>query len=275
MADTTARPQRRTFHPAVHSVERLTPGMVRIVVGGDLDGFAAGEFTDHYVKLALPPASASYAPPFDPADVKARLPREQWPRTRTYSVRAWDPERGLLTVDFVVHGDAGVAGPWAAAAKPGDILQLSGPGGAYVPDPDAAWHLMVGDLSALPAIGASLERVPEGVPVHAIVELDDDADRQAVTSPGALHVTWLRADGTERVLLDAVRTLHFPAGPGHAFVHGEASSVRAVRRHLLVERGLPREALSASGYWKRTRDEEGWREDKAEWNRLAEQDVAD
>jgi NADPH-dependent ferric siderophore reductase len=275
MTETTTRPKRRTIHATVVSAERLTPGMVRVTVGGDdLDRFAAGEFTDHYVKLQLPPPGADYAAPFDPEEVKAGRPREQWPRVRTYSVSAWDAERRLLTIDFVVHGDAGVAGPWAAAAQPGDVLQLTGPGGAYAPDPDAAWHLMVGDLSVLPAIGASLARVPGGAPVHVFVELDDDADRQPLTSPGDLHVTWLRADGTERVLLDAVRALDFPDGPVHAFVHGEASSVRAVRRHLLVERGLPRDALSVSGYWKRTRTEEGWREDKAEWNRLAERDLA-
>jgi NADPH-dependent ferric siderophore reductase len=275
MAETTTRPKRRTIHATVVSAERLTPGMVRVTVGGDdLDRFAAGEFTDHYVKLQLPPPGADYAAPFDPEDVKAGRPREQWPRVRTYSVSAWDAERRLLTIDFVVHGDAGVAGPWAAAAGPGDVLQLTGPGGAYAPDPQAAWHLMVGDLSVLPAIGASLARVADGVPVHVLVELDDDADRQPLTSPGDLHVTWLRADGTERVLLDAVRALAFPDGPVHAFVHGEASTVRAVRRHLLVERGLPREALSVSGYWKRSRTEEGWRDDKAEWNRLAEQDLA-
>jgi NADPH-dependent ferric siderophore reductase len=275
MPETTTRPKRRTIHATVVSAEPLTPGMLRVVVGGDdLERFTAGEFTDHYVKLQLPPPGAGYAAPFDPEAIKADLPREQWPRTRTYSVRAWDAERSLLTIDFVVHGDEGVAGPWAAAAEPGDVLQLMGPGGAYAPDPDAAWHLMVGDLSVLPAIGASLERVPDGVPVHVLVELDDDANRQALTSPGDLHVTWLRADGTEAVLLNAVRALDFPDGPVHAFVHGEASSVRAVRRHLLVERGVPREALSVSGYWKRTRTEEGWRDEKAEWNRLAEQDVA-
>jgi NADPH-dependent ferric siderophore reductase len=275
MTEITTRPKRRTIHATVVSAERLTPGMVRVTVGGDdLRRFAAGEFTDHYVKLQLPPPGADYAAPFDPEEVKVGRPREQWPRVRTYSVSAWDAERRLLTIDFVVHGDAGVAGPWAAAAQPGDVLQLTGPGGAYAPDPDAAWHLMVGDLSVLPAIGASLARVPGGVPVQVLVELDDDADRQPLTSPGDLHVTWLRGDGTERVLLDAVRALEFPDGPVHAFVHGEASSVRAVRRHLLVERGLPRDALSVSGYWKRTRSEEGWREEKAEWNRLAEQDLA-
>jgi hypothetical protein len=32
--------------------------------------------------------------------------------------------------------------------------------------------------------------------------------------------------------------------------------------------------MSASGYWKLKRTEEGWREDKAEWKRLAEADLA-
>ena len=85
----------------------------------------------------------------------------------------------------------------------------------------------------------------------------------------ALHGT-----GDENALERAVRALAFPPGGVHGFVHGEASAVRAVRRHLLVDREIPREALSVSGYWKRTRTEEGWREDKPEWNRLAEADVA-
>jgi NADPH-dependent ferric siderophore reductase len=275
MAETTARPKRRTIHTTVERIERVTPRMVRVVVGGDeLDGFAVGEFTDHYVKLQLPPAGAGYAPPFDMEDVRASRPREEWPRVRTYTVRAWDAERRQLTLDVIVHGDEGVAGPWAAAVQPGDPLQLMGPGGAYAPDPEAAWHLMVGDMSVLPAIGASLPRVPAGVPVHVIVELDDDADRQQLTSPGDLHVTWLRADGSDTVLLEAVQALAFPNGPVHAFVHGEASAVRALRRHLLVDRGVPRAALSVSGYWKRTRTDEEWRADKPEWNRLVEEDAA-
>jgi NADPH-dependent ferric siderophore reductase len=275
MTETTTRPKRRTRHATVTSVKPLTPHMVRVVVGGDdLDGLAVGEFTDHYVKVQLPPPGADYAAPFDAEAIKERLPRAQWPRVRSYTVRDWDPHRRLLTLDFVVHGDRGVAGPWAAAARPGDVLQLTGPGGAYAPDPGAGWHLMVGDLAVLPAIGASLERIPEGVPVHVVVELDDDADRQELSSPGELSVTWLRSDGTDAVLLEAVRALAFPAGPVHAFVHGEASAVRAVRRHLVVERGVPLEAMSVSGYWKRTRTDEEWRADKAEWNRLVEQDVA-
>ena len=229
----------------------LTRQMIRIVFSGDeLHDFGAGAFTDHYVKLRITP------------------PGESEPRTRTYTVRDWDGER--LTIDFVVHGDEGVAGPWAAAAEPGDELLLLGPGGAYTPDPDADWHLMAGDASVIPAITASLERIPAGVPVHVLLEVEGPEEEQPLETSGDLRLTWLHGGS----VADAVEAVDFPPGRVHAFVHGEASSVRAIRRHLLVDRGLPREALSISGYWKRTRTEEGWREDKAEWNRLVEQDAA-
>ncbi len=244
-------PPRNPRRVQVLEKRTLTPQMVRIVFSGDeLHDFGAGAFTDHYVKLRITP------------------PGESEPRTRTYTVRDWDGER--LTIDFVVHGAEGVAGPWAAAAEPGDELLLLGPGGAYTPDPDADWHLMAGDASVIPAITASLQRIPAGVPVHVLLEVDGPEEEQPLSTPGDLQLTWLHGES----VADAVEALDFPPGRVHAFVHGEASSVRAIRRHLLVDRGLPREALSISGYWKRTRTEEGWREDKAEWNRLVEQDAA-
>jgi NADPH-dependent ferric siderophore reductase len=277
MADAPARtdrPVRRQLLVQVEEVTQITPHMVRIVFGGaGLDGFGAGAYSDHYVKLQVPPPGADYSAPFDVEEIRASRPKELWPRTRTYTVRAWDAERRQLTVDFVVHGDVGVAGPWAAAAQVGDQLQLQGPGGAYTPDPDADWHLMVGDPSVIPAISASLARIPAGRPVIVLVQVDGPDDEQPLQSPGALTVSWLHGDAQD-TLADALRALEFPAGSVHAFVHGEAGAVRAVRRHLLAERGLPKEALSVSGYWKRERTEDGWREDKPEWNRLAEADVA-
>ena len=271
MADARpARPQRRA---RVAEVMRLTDKLVRVVFDGPgLAGFVTGAFTDHYVKLLLPAPGADYAEPFEAEEIKARLPREQWPRTRTYTVQEWDGER--LTIDFVVHGDTGVAGPWALAAQPGDELQLSGPGGAYAPDTSAAWHLMVGDESVLPAIGASLRQVPSGVPVIVVAEVDGPADELPFTTPGELRLTWVhRTSAGEDGLVQAVERLAFPEGRPHAFVHGEAAAVRAVRRHLLVDRELDKAGLSASGYWKRTRTEEGWKEDKAQWNRDAEADL--
>jgi|SRR5215217_3805270 len=262
---------RSPFRTRVESTEWITPRMVRIVVSGDeLGSFDCGEFSDHYVKVQLPPPGAPYAAPFDMEDVRERFPRELWPRTRSYTVREWDPEQRRLTLDFVVHGDVGIAGPWAAGAEPGDVLQLAGPGGAYTPDPDADWHLMVGDPAVLPAIAASLERIAAGVPVHVVVEIDDDDDKLELASPGDLHVRWLPRDATA----EALRAFEFPAGRVHAFVHGEATSVREVRRHLLVDRGIPKEHVSVSGYWKRTSTDEEWRAYKKEWNRLVELDEA-
>jgi NADPH-dependent ferric siderophore reductase len=239
--------------------------MIRVVAGGDeLRSFPDTPYTDRYVKIVFPRAGVAYPEPFDMDSARAQLPREQWPVTRTYTVRAFDPTAGELTIDVVQHGDSGVAGPWAAAARPGDVLRLMGPGGAYAPEPDADWHLMVGDESAFPAIAAACERVPGGVPVLAVLEVADEAEQQELSSPGDLRVTWLhRSAGAPEQLLRAVRELTFPPGRVHAFVHGEAGLVRSVRSHLLNEREVARELLSVSGYWRRGRDEDGWREDKA------------
>jgi NADPH-dependent ferric siderophore reductase len=243
----------------VQSTERLGPRLRRIVFGGEgLAGFEPEEFTDSYVKLRLPQPGGGPGAPL---------------RTRTYTVRAWDRERRELTVDFVLHGDEGVAGPWAERAAVGDSAVLLGPGGGYAPDPGAAWHLMVGDAAVLPAIAASLPRVPAGRPVRVLVALDHPEDRVELTSPGELGVEWIDGGG-ERPLLAALEALEFPPGEPHAFIHGEAAAVRALRRHLVVERGLPAAALSASGYWKRSRTDEEWRLDKAEWKRLVEADGA-
>ena len=47
-----------------------------------------------------------------------------------------------------------------------------------------------------------------------------------------------------------------------AFVHGEAGMVRDLRGHLLRERGLDKELLSLSGYWRQGRSDEDWRKEK-------------
>lgn len=94
----------------VEYVERLTPHMVRVVLGGDgLAGFDSGQWTDSYVNVQFVPAGAVYTVPFDDDEVRA-LPCEQRPAARRYTVREWDAGRGRLSLDFVVHGDVGVAG---------------------------------------------------------------------------------------------------------------------------------------------------------------------
>jgi len=270
------RPSRKkpTVHRArVRHTEQLTPHMIRVALGGEgLAEFAAGEYSDHYVKLVFPRPGVTYPEPFDIAQIRADFPRDQWPSTRTYTVRTWDAETRELTVDFVVHGDEGLAGPWAAAAQPGDEIFLLGPGGAYVPEATADWHLLAGDESALPAIAASLARMPAGVPVRAFIEVAGPEERQELDVPAGAEVTWLYrgAAPVGRELVAAVRALAFPSGRVQAFVHGEAGFVKELRRLLRVEREIPREALSISGYWRTGHDEDGWQAAKRDWNQQVE-----
>jgi NADPH-dependent ferric siderophore reductase len=257
----------------VDRVERLTPHMTRIVLGGDgLAGFGAGEFTDHYVKLLFPVEGVAYPEPFDLQRIREDLPREHWPRMRTYTVRRWDPRLRELTVDIVLHGDEGLAGPWAMRARPGDVVRFAGPGGGYTPDADAAWHLLAGDESAVPAIAASVERLPAGARAHVFIEVAGPDEELKLETPGDATVTWLHRGGGRvgDALVQAVTDLEFPAGDVHAFVHGEAGFVKELRRLLLRERGVPRERLSISGYWRLGHDEDRWQSTKRDWNRAVE-----
>jgi NADPH-dependent ferric siderophore reductase len=249
---------------------RVTPHMIRVVLGGEgLTGFPAGEFTDHYVKLLFPPPGASYSVPFDVEQVRADLPPEQWPVTRTYTVRAWDPDKRELTIDFVYHGDEGLAGPWAASAAPGDRIQMFGPGGAYAPSPRADWHLLVGDESALPAISVALTRLPAGAPALVFVEVEGPEEEQTDLVLGeGVEFAWVHrgVQAPGEAVVAAVRSAQLPVGSGHLFVHGEAGLVRELRLHLRAERGLVPEFTSISGYWRRGRTEDRWQAEKRDWN---------
>ncbi|MEU2657314.1 siderophore-interacting protein [Streptomyces sp. NPDC007325] len=275
MAEQPARKAPSATEAQVVRTERITPHMVRVVLGGPgLDGFDAGTYTDHYVKLLFAPEGVTYPEPFDMERIRSERPREEWPTTRTYTVRAWDPVHRELTLDFVVHGDEGLAGPWAARARVGETVRFLGPGGGYTPDPAADWHLLVGDESALPAIGAALERLPAGATVHAFVEIEDAADEQKFATEAGVEVTWLHRAGRPvgEALVEAVRGLDFPAGDVHAFVHGEAGFVKELRRHLRMERQVDRERLSISGYWRLGKTDEAWRAIKREWNEQVERE---
>ncbi|MEW1908471.1 siderophore-interacting protein [Kitasatospora sp. NPDC085895] len=271
MAERQARRPRKPHTAHVVRTERITPHMQRVVLGGDgLAAFPAGAFTDHYVKVLFGAEGVTYPEPFDLERIREEFPREQWPVTRTYTVRAWNPELRELTLDFVVHGDEGLAGPWAVRARPGETVRFMGPGGGYAPDTTADWHLLAGDESALPAIAAALEALPADAEVRAFVEVAGPEEEQKFDS--AAEVVWLhRGDRpVGELLVEAVRALEFPAGRVHAFVHGEAGFVKELRALLRVDLGIPREDLSVSGYWRLGHNEDGWQASKREWNAQVE-----
>ncbi|MEV5980419.1 siderophore-interacting protein [Streptomyces sp. NPDC052114] len=271
MAERPARKAPKAHVGQVVRTERLTPHMQRVVLGGaGLAAFTAGDCTDHYVKLLFDAEGVTYPEPFDIQRIREEFPREQWPVTRTYTVRWWDPEARELALDFVIHGDEGLAGPWARDAVLGDTIRFQGPGGAYAPDADAPWHLLAGDESALPAIAAAAEALPAGALAHVFVEVEGPEEEQKIATDA--RITWLhRGDRpVGELLVEAVRSLEFPAGEPHVFVHGEAGFVKELRRHLRLEREVSRERLSLSGYWRLGHNEDGWQASKREWNARVE-----
>jgi NADPH-dependent ferric siderophore reductase len=255
--------------------EIVAPAMRRVVLGGD--GF--GDFlrnrrgmkqpyTDEYVKLVFLADGFDYPDPLDLDVVRATMPREARPVMRTYTVRWVDEAAGELAIDFVVHapgadGGTGVAGPWAAHAQPGDTIHLRGPNGGYVPDPDADWHLFVGDEAGLPAIATSIESLPPGARAVAFVEVDGPADEVTIETAADLELHWLHRGeaeaGTTTLLDDAVRAHDWRPGRVQAFVHGESALLKSVRPHVLADRGVTRADMSVSAYWRRGTTEEGFR----------------
>ncbi|BAL91872.1 putative siderophore-interacting protein [Actinoplanes missouriensis 431] len=269
------RPARPAHQGVVTRVEQLTPHMVRVVVGGDvLTRIEAGQFTDHYIKVLFPQPGVDYPEPFEMGVIRETMPRDTWPVVRTYTVRKWLPEIPEMWVDFVVHGDSGIAGPWAAHAKPGDPFRFMGPGGGYTPSTDADWHLLAGDESALPAIAATLEGMPEGARVRAFLEVEGPDEEQKLPTPADADITWLHrgARPVGSLLCPAVRGAALPEGRGQAFVHGEANFVRDLRGYLRLERGMTLDQLSISGYWRNGMNEDGWQSSKRDFNEQTERE---
>lgn len=256
---------------ALHVVrkEQLSPHMVRIIAGGsDLEKFVPKEATDMYVKIHFLHPGVEYTEPIDVFELRESLPREHWPVTRTYTVRWVDLDAGELAIDFVIHGDSGLAGPWAAAAEPGDIIRFSGPGGAYAPNPDADWYLFVADESAIPAVAAALEALPSDAQGHAYLEVDTQADIQPLKAPEGVELHWLFREGvapdSSKVLIDAVAHSPWPEGTVDAFVHGEREYMKALRDVLFKQKGLSRSQVSLSGYWAYGRSEDKFQAEKRE-----------
>jgi NADPH-dependent ferric siderophore reductase len=242
---------------------RLTPGLVRVTLGGDgFDDFPDRPETDKYAKLYFPPAGSALEPPFDLAALREQLPFDELPTVRTYTIRRVDAVSREIDIEFVVHGDTGVAGPWAAAAQPGDRLTMSSPGGGYSPDGEADAIVLIGDESAFPAIVSALEAFPEGP--RATLVLEARSPEHRVDLPALVaDVVWVDEDhdAPGARLVDAVEALHWPAGRVQVFAHGERGAMKALRP-LLAERGVDRADLSLSAYWAFGRTEDVFQAEK-------------
>jgi NADPH-dependent ferric siderophore reductase len=208
-------------------VEDISPSFRRVTLGGaELAGFVSASFDDH-LKFILDAGTETQS-------------------MRDYTPRHYDPVANELVLEFVLHGD-GPAATWAQQAEAGQAATIAGPRGSSVVPTDFAWHLLVGDATALPAIARRLEELPAGVRAIAIVQVPDVADRRALASAAELSVQWVDDnDG----LVAAVRALELPAGDGYAWCAGEGHTSAALRAVLVDEKGHDRHAVHSAAYWK-------------------------
>lgn len=236
----------------VREVIDLSPHMRRIVVAGpELEGFHSGAPDDH-IKVAFRNPGGEYVTPTIgpngpeyPAD-KAPSPM------RDYTPRHHDAAAGTLAIDFVIHGD-GPASDWAEGVQPGDDFAFGGPRGSFLPADDFDHYVLAGDETALPAIARWLEEMPAGRRATVLIEIPEDADRQQLVTRADVDITWLPRDGapaeTSELLEKALDALA-PEGDAFWWIACESRRARLMRKALTELRGVPKDWIRATGYWK-------------------------
>jgi NADPH-dependent ferric siderophore reductase len=258
----------RLFVVEVCRLRRLSPTFLRVsVTGPELDAFADNGF-DQRFKLVFPLPGRGLADLPSGPDWYQRwraLPDGRRNPIRTYTVRQVRRAAREVDVDMVCHGtDSGPAARWAATARPGTRLGLIGPdagypgehGGVEFRPPIATGAvLLAGDETAVPAVMAILERMPRTLAGEALLEVPHPADALTAAAPPPVRVSWLPRSGAppgSRLAPAVTAAAGRMPEPGlYAWLAGEAGVVRALRRHLVTDRGLDRGSVTFMGYWRR------------------------
>lgn len=215
------------FQATVRRREQLSDHLVRLVLDG-LDDFVSTGVADEWVGLVVPGQFQS----------------------RYYTVRSF--AEGELTVDVVVH-DVGLVTEWAARDCVGDVVTITEPKASFLPPAGATWLLLVGDLTAMPAMARIVENHPD-LTAYVMAEVPAPEHRAlAGYLPDSAHVTWLEPPAPgQSALATVVEGIAWPAGEGYFWMAGESAQMRAIRKHLMREVGLPTTHYDVMGYWRAT-----------------------
>lgn len=172
---------------------------------------------------------------------------------RTYTIRR-QRERSI-DIQFALHGDhaAGAATSWALGAKLGDGMTIRGPG-SLKPFPEACeFYLIAGDMSALPAISANLERMDRSAKGVAVLEIQHEEDAVAIDAPEGIEIRWLvnpEPGLHPGLLVSALSAIERPKGTIAGWVACEFEAMKKARAFFREEVGVAPRNLYASSYWK-------------------------
>jgi NADPH-dependent ferric siderophore reductase len=257
------------IHLTVVRSERLSEHWMRVTLGGgEIEKFRPMGY-DQWFRLFLPIGGDAG---LDRVPAKAnrmfgylkflRIPDGERPVMRNYSVRAYRPATAAtsaeLDVDFVLHGSAadGTAGPasrWAETCQPGEHVLIIDEGLTFNPQRGIDRVLLVGDETALPAISSICASLGPDAVGTAIIEVPSDDDALAFPHPSGIEIAWIVRPydlSPGALALDTLARTALPDAPFHAYAAGEQSLASGVRKHLVGERGVDKNAVSFCGYWK-------------------------
>jgi NADPH-dependent ferric siderophore reductase len=188
------------------------------------------------------------------SDPEGAAPRTGRSDKRTMTVRFWDPSAHRLTVDFVLHG-SGPASTWAAQAGLGDVVWAGPTRGGYPPPPPGSFLVMIGDDTAIPAIGAIAEALDPQTRTLAVIEVVDEADERAISAERTIDPIWLHRgpDPAETGQLAAklLQEIEVPDG-SHWWIAGERSAALGMRDRLIEVRGVERDRYDINAHWRLT-----------------------
>lgn len=164
----------------------------------------------------------------------------------------------------------------------------------FAPPAHSRAVLLAGDETAVPAIASIVERLPRDARGEVLLEVPRSGDRLALDGPTGVTVTWLPRDGAGHgtLLVPAVQDAagrllgsrprlldvaladvdvdhdqlwEVPVNDDgapliattelYAWLAGEAGVIKALRRHLVSERGIDRRSVAFMGYWRQGRAE--------------------
>ena len=257
------------IHLTVLRTERLSAGWMRVTFGGgDIDRLTPMGY-DQWFRLFLPIGGEAGLERVPEKANKVfgylrflRIPDGERPVMRNYTVRSYRPattDAGAeIDIDFVLHGSPadGTAGPasrWAETCRPGEHVLVIDEGLCFNPARGEDHVVLVGDETALPAIAGICASLPDSAMGTAVVEVASADDALPFAHPVGVEVrTIVRTDADAPGIraLDALRELTLPDAPFHAYIAGEQSLASGARRHLVGERGVEKDRVSFTGYWK-------------------------
>jgi NADPH-dependent ferric siderophore reductase len=226
----------------VSKISDISPHMRSIVFySNDFDGWPHNLESAH-VKIIVP-KPGNTQPATGWLDIKKNM--------RSYTVRRFDSEKKLLTIEFAINEHVGVVTNWAKETNIGDSVGFMGPGSVKHKDFNADWHLIVADFTGLPAAVATIEKLPKIAQGYAVIQVPDKQDIQSVSTPAELEIEWIvNPTPREPMIYQRVAAYKWKNGEPAIFIATEVNQMKQLKALVKNRPGYNNKNVYASGYWK-------------------------